>query len=164
MPLVSFYTPVKTSGNLQFSNVFRGYRKQSVAWNELMENGRKDLLMLSLLFRFKKLGTSQSYRLHDACRSKSRVEFISSTPLLCASCATAGWKYRPPLLHILERRWQDRCLEVINICKIIFNVNNKSTIIILDKYWISIFAMYSKLLIKTDQRRQYVIFILVSSY
>ena len=164
MLLVSFCTPVKTSENLQFYNVFRGYRKESVAWNELMENGYKVLLMLSLLFRFKKLGTSQPYMFHDACRSKSRVEFISSTPLLCASCATADWKYRPPLLHILERRWQDRCLEVINICKIIFNVNNKSTIIILDKYWISIFAMYSKLLIKTDQRRQYVTFILVSSY
>ena len=23
-----------------------------------------------------------------------------------------GLKYRPPLLHILARRWQDRCLEV----------------------------------------------------
>ena len=52
--------------------------------------------------------------------------------------AMAGLKYRPPLLHILARRWQDRCLEVMPICKIVVNVNNTSTIMILDKYWISI--------------------------
>ena len=28
--------------------------------------------------------------------------------------------YKPPLLHILARRWQDRCLEVIHIYFIIF--------------------------------------------
>ena len=28
-----------------------------------------------------------------------------------------GFMYRPPLLHILARRWQDRCLEVfVDFC------------------------------------------------
>ena len=31
MPLVSFYTPLKTSENQTFSDVFRGYRKRPVA-------------------------------------------------------------------------------------------------------------------------------------
>ena len=35
MPLISFYAPLKTSVNLWFSDVFRGYRKRPVAWNGL---------------------------------------------------------------------------------------------------------------------------------
>ena len=35
MPLVSFCTPLKTSGNLWLSDVFRGYRKRPVARNGL---------------------------------------------------------------------------------------------------------------------------------
>ena len=35
MPFVSFYTPLKTSENQRFSDVFRGYRKRPVAWNGL---------------------------------------------------------------------------------------------------------------------------------
>ena len=31
MPLVSFYTPLKTLENLWFSDVFKGYRKKPVA-------------------------------------------------------------------------------------------------------------------------------------
>ena len=31
-----FWYPLKTSENLWFSDVFRGYQKRSVAWNELM--------------------------------------------------------------------------------------------------------------------------------
>ena len=34
MPLVSFYTPLKTE-NLWFSDVFRMWRKGAVAWNSL---------------------------------------------------------------------------------------------------------------------------------
>ena len=33
--LVSFYTPLKVSEKLWFSNVFRGYRKRQVPWNRL---------------------------------------------------------------------------------------------------------------------------------
>ena len=38
-----------------------------------------------------------------------------------------GLMYRPPLLHILARRWQDRCLEVISL-EGNFNVDSFSAI------------------------------------
>ena len=37
VPLVSFYTPLKTSQNQRFFDVFRGYRTRQVAWNGLMQ-------------------------------------------------------------------------------------------------------------------------------
>ena len=43
MPLVSFYTPHKTSVNLWFTDVFRGYRKRLVAWNGLIQKNLSPL-------------------------------------------------------------------------------------------------------------------------
>ena len=40
MPLVSFYTPLRTWENQRFSDVFRGYRKSTVAWNGLISSLR----------------------------------------------------------------------------------------------------------------------------
>lgn len=44
-----------------------------------------------------------------------------------------GLKYRPPLLHILARRWQDRCLEVcfwlfvsVGVREILVNISAKT--------------------------------------
>ena len=38
MPLVPFYTPLKTSEKLWFSNFFRGYRKRPKTWNGMSKN------------------------------------------------------------------------------------------------------------------------------
>ena len=38
MPLISFDNPLKTSENLWFSDVIRGYQKRSVACNGLTNN------------------------------------------------------------------------------------------------------------------------------
>ena len=35
-----------------------------------------------------------------------------------------GFMYRPPLLHILARRWQDRCLEVPAVLGVIFSLRS----------------------------------------
>ena len=37
MSLMSFDAPLKTSKNLWFSDVFRGYQNRTVAWNELKQ-------------------------------------------------------------------------------------------------------------------------------
>ena len=46
MPLFSFYTHWKTSGNLLLSDVFWGYRKRPVAWKRL------SILVFYLLLKF----------------------------------------------------------------------------------------------------------------
>ena len=43
MPLVSFYTPHKTSVNLWFTDVFRGYRKRLESWNGLIQKNLSPL-------------------------------------------------------------------------------------------------------------------------
>ena len=48
-----FWYPLKTSENLWFSDVFRGYRKRPVAWNGLIRKSIK--VCLSVEFCIKKL-------------------------------------------------------------------------------------------------------------
>jgi len=61
---------------------------------------------------------SSNLRVPSANNSMLRSEVKAGWSLLAAlhCCmlpdAMKGLKYRPPLLHILARRWQDRCLEI----------------------------------------------------
>ena len=50
MPLVSFYNPPKTLENYKFSNVFRGYRKESVACHRLIRERKQKKSSLLAVF------------------------------------------------------------------------------------------------------------------
>ena len=51
MPLVSFFTTLKTSGNQWFPNVFRSWRKGPVTWTELISTlWMVDIVCLALPF------------------------------------------------------------------------------------------------------------------
>ena len=51
VPLLSFYTSLKTTENRRFSDAFRGYRKTSVTWNGLIKIKFELALKIQLILR-----------------------------------------------------------------------------------------------------------------
>ena len=60
MSLFSFHTPLKTSENLWFSDIFRGYRKNLLTWNRLT--------FFTPMSHFLPLKTSENQRFSDVFR------------------------------------------------------------------------------------------------
>ena len=66
------------------------------------------------------VGYDDGYSIEFAQMTQYRAEEKAGWSLVAAlHCCLLpemmrGLMYRPPLLHILARRWQDRCLEVLD--------------------------------------------------
>ena len=84
-----FWYPLKTSENLRFSDVFRGYQKRSVAWNKIISISR-------IYLESKVISNVLVHRI--SCMCQSFVHFIYSNQYLIKRIC---WIFVPDLGRLI---------------------------------------------------------------